>query len=201
MKLRRVVATIAMLVVVAPLVQAQTRTSARKSAGVRPPKKYAPTNIAVINTDAFLDQKVGINRMLSALQQLNAKYQPVAAELRGMRKRVDAMRLDIQKNKGIQEPQWVAQQTAEADGLDLQIKRKGEEAEANYLKDRVALFDPVNKDLTNALNGYAQAKGITLLLDINKLPVLFSAPHVNITKDFIAEYNRTHPVIVGPSKP
>lgn len=200
MKLVRVVAAIAVLVVVAPVVHTQTRSRAR-TRSPQPKRSVAVANIAVIDTTAFTDQKTGINRMMSALQQLNAKYEPVRAEIVDMRNRLEAMRFDIQRNKGIQDPRLIAQQTAEADRLDLQIKRKGEEAQAKYNTDRISTFDPVHKDVSNALNAYASAKGITLLFDINRVPVLFSAPRVDITKDFIAEYNRTHPVVGGLAKP
>ena len=193
MKVIRVVATVAMLVSVAPLVQTQSRTTSRVVSR-QPNKSARPANIAVIDTVAFTDQKLGINRMSSAMRQLQAKYEPLRVELVGMRNRLEAMRFDIQQNKGIQQPRLIAQQTAEADRLDLQIKRKAEEAEANYNRDRLATIAPLLKDVTNALSAYAEAKGITLLFDMNQVPVLFSAPHVNITRDFIAEYNRTHPV-------
>jgi Skp family chaperone for outer membrane proteins len=199
MKLR-VIAVVALIVTLAPLVHAQNRTSARTRAP-QPKRSAAIPNIAVIDTAAFMDQKFGINRMMSAVQQLNAKYRPLSVELIGMRKQLDAMRFDIKMNKGIQDPQLIAQQTAEADRLDMQLKQKSEEAQAKYNTDRMAFFDPLEKDVRNALNAYAQAKGIALLFDSNKVPVLFSAPHVNITRDFIADFNRTHPVIVGPSKP
>jgi Skp family chaperone for outer membrane proteins len=196
MKVIRVLATVAMLVAVAPLVQSQSRTTSRVVSR-QLNKSARPANISVIDTTAFMDQKTGINRMMSAMRQLQAKYEPVRVELVGMRNRLEAMRFDIQRNKGIQQPQLIAQQTAEADHLDLQIKRKAEEAQTNYNRDRVAVIDPLQKDITNALSAYAQAKGITLLFDMNQVPVLFSAPHVNITRDFIAEYNRTHPVTSG----
>ena len=200
MKVILVLATVAMLVAVAPLVQAQSRTTSRVVSR-QPSKSARPANIAVIDTVAFTDQKLGINRLLSAMRQLQARYEPVRVELVGMRNRLEAMRFDIQRNKGIQQPRLIAQQTAEADRLDLQIKQKAEEAEANYNRDRLATIAPLLKDVTNALSAYAEAKGITLLFDMTQVPVLFSAPHVNITREFIGEYNRTHPVIVGPSKP
>jgi Skp family chaperone for outer membrane proteins len=200
MKLVRVFAAIALLVAVAPLVQTQTRTTARAVAR-QTKKSTPPANIAVIDTMAFMDQKTGISRMMSAMEQLNAKYKPVALELAGMHKQLEAMRFDIKMNKGIQDPQLIARQTAEADSLDQQIKRKGEEAQAKYNTDRAAALNPLQKDITNALNAYAQAKGITLLFDTERVPVLFSAPHVNITRDFIAEYNRTHPVPAMVTKP
>ena len=192
MKVIRVLATIGMLVAVAPLAQTQSRTTSRVLS--RQPNKIRLANIAVIDTMAFMDQRLGINLMLSAMRQLQAKYEPARVELLGMRNRLEAMRFDIQLNKGIQQPQLTAQQTAEADRLDMQIKRKAEEAQTNYNRDRVAVIDPLQKDVMNALNAYAQAKGITLLFDVNQVPVLFSAPRVNITRDFISEYNRTHPV-------
>ena len=196
MKSVRALAAIVLLVAVVPLLQAQTRTKARTPAR-QTKQSIRPANIAVIDTTLFTDQKIGISRLLSALRQLNAKYEPVRRELVGMRNRLEAMRFDIQRNKGIQEPRFIAQQTAEVDRLDLEIKRKAEEAEANYNKDRVGVFDPAHKDVGNALNAYAQTKGITILIDINRVPVLFSAPQVNITRDFIADYNRRHPVTVG----
>jgi len=195
MKIVRLVAATAVLVAVAPLVQTQTRTA--RSLTRQPKNSVRPANIAVIDTIAFMDQKTGINRLMSAVEQLNAKYKPVVVELSGMRKQLEAMRFDIQMNKGIQDPQLIARQTAEADSLDQQIKHKGEEAQAKYNTDRAAALNPLQKDVTNALNAYAQARGITLLFDTERVPVLFSAPHVNITRDFIVEYNRTHPVTVG----
>jgi len=43
------------------------------------------------------------------------------------------------------------------------------------------------------LNAYSQAKGISLLIDISRVPVIYAAASMDVTKDFIADYNRTHP--------
>src|SRR5262245_4565937 len=128
MKLR-VIAVAALISTLAPLVHTQTRTGPRMRAP-QSKRSATPQNIAVIDTMAFMDQKTGINRMMSAMQQLYKKYEPVRLELVGMRNQLEAMRFDIQKNKGIQEPRLIAQQTAEADSLDQQIKHKAEEAQA-----------------------------------------------------------------------
>src|SRR6185295_2834071 len=59
------------------------------------------------------------------------------------------------------------------------------------------LLDPLQKDIADALTAYAQAKGISLLIDLNRVPVIYAANNLDITKDFIAEYNRTHPAAAG----
>ena len=54
-------------------------------------------------------------------------------------------------------------------------------------------MEPLQKDIFTALTTYSQSKGISLLIDINRVPVIYSAPTIDITRDFIADYNRTHP--------
>ena len=89
------------------------------------------------------------------------------------------------------------QQAEEADRLEVQIKRKAEDAQASYQKESLAVLDPMQKEIAEALAAYAQSKGISLLIDLNRVPVIYSAPSLDITKEFIAEYNRTHPATGG----
>ena len=153
----------------------------------------APANIAIINSAAFGDEKAGITRVMNAMKALEAKFQPLRTELRGMRDRLTTMRADIDKKRTIQDQRMTAQQVDEADRLEVQIKRKAEDAQASYEKDQVAAMEPLQKDIATALTAYSQAKGIGLLIDLNRVPVIYAAPTLDITKDFIADYNRTHP--------
>src|SRR5689334_21986785 len=107
------------------------------------------------------------------------------------------MRSDIQKKRLIQDANATAQQTEAADTLELQIKRKAEDAQSAYQRESLAVLDPLQKDIGTALTAYAQAKGISLLIDANRVPLVYVANSLDITKDFIADYNRTHPA--GPA--
>jgi outer membrane protein len=144
---------------------------------------------------------MGIARVMNAVRQLEAKFLPVRTELRGMRDRLSTLRSDLQKKAAIQDPKTTAQQADEADRLDVQIKRKAEDAQASYEKESRAILEPLHKDIANALNAYSQAKGISLLIDVNRVPVVYAASNLDITKDFIAEYNRTHPATGAPARP
>jgi Skp family chaperone for outer membrane proteins len=96
----------------------------------------------------------------------------------------------------------VQTQTRPATPQTNQIKRKAEDAQAAYQKDSLAVLGPLQKDVFDSLNAYAQAKGISLLIDVSRVPVIYAASHLDVTRDFIAEYNRTHPATASaPAKP
>jgi hypothetical protein len=59
------------------------------------------------------------------------------------------------------------------------------------------VLEPLQKDIGTALTAYAQSRGITLLIDVNRVPVVYAAASLDITRDFIADYNRTHPAGAG----
>lgn len=194
MKVFRIILAAIVLATFAILAHTQTRPAANPGApATRPANAAAPANIAIIDSSAFSDEKVGITRVMNAMKQIEAKFQPLRTELRGMRERLNTMRADIEKKRSIQDARMTAQQTEEADRLEIQIKRKAEDAQANYQKESLASLEPLQKDIGNALTAYSQAKGISLLLDINRVPVIYAASSLDITKDFIADYNRTHP--------
>jgi Skp family chaperone for outer membrane proteins len=174
------------------LAYTQTRPGATPATPANRPAA-APGNIAVIDSAAFGSEKAGITRVMNAMKVLETKFQPLRTELRGMRDRLTTMRADIEKKRSIQDQRTTAQQIEAADQLELQIKRKAEDAQASYQKESVAAMEPLQKDIFTALTTYSQSKGISLLIDINRVPVIYSAPTIDITRDFIADYNRTHP--------
>ncbi len=194
MKVFRVVVIVAAIALAAFTILAQTQT--------RP--AATPANVAIIDSSAFSDEKNGITRVIAIGQQIEAKFQPLRSELRGMRDRLTAMRADLQKKRAIQDAATTAKQADEADQLELQIKRKSEDATASYQRESLTMLDPLQKDIGSALTAYAQSRGISLLIDANRVPIVYAANNLDITKDFIAEYNRTHPagpVTTTPARP
>jgi len=201
MKVFRTTVAVIALATFAILAHTQTRPTTPPAATPQTRLAAAPGNIAVIDSSAFSDDKQGIARVMVAMRQLEAKFQPLRNELRGMRDRLNTMRVDIQKKQAIQDAQTTAKQSEEADRLEVEIKRKAEDAQASYQKESVTLLYPLQKDIADALTSYAQAKGISLLFDLNRVPVIYAANNLDITKDFIGEYNRTHPAAAVPGAP
>jgi Skp family chaperone for outer membrane proteins len=201
MKVFRTTVAVIAVATFAILAHTQTRPTAPPTSAPQTRPAAAPGNIAVIDSSAFSDDKQGIARVMVAMRQIESKFQPLRNELRGMRDRLNTMRADIQKKQAIQDAQTTAKQAEEADKLDLEIKRKAEDAQASYQKESLTLLDPLQKDIADALTAYAQAKGISLLFDLNRVPVIYAANNLDVTKDFIAEYNRTHPAAAAPARP
>jgi len=183
MKVFRIAVVVAALALAAFTIIAQTQT--------RP--AVTPANVAIIDSSMFSDPKNGIARVMAAVQQIDAKFQPLRTEIRTMRDRLTTMRSDLQKKQAIQDSATTAKQADEADQLEVQIKRKQEDAQASYQRETGAILDPLQKDIGDALTAYAQSHGVTLLIDANRVPILYAASSLDITQDFINEYNRTHP--------
>jgi Skp family chaperone for outer membrane proteins len=171
-------------------IMAHTQTRPATPAATTPAPQTRPAagapNIAVIDSSAFSDDKQGIARVMAAMRQIEAKFQPLRNELRGMRERLNTMRSDLQKKQAIQDAKITAQQAEAADQLDLQIKRKAEDAQQSYQKESLALLEPLQKDIGDSLSAYAQQRGISLLIDINRVPVVYAANSLAIPIDFIA---------------
>jgi Skp family chaperone for outer membrane proteins len=201
MKVFRVLLAAIVFAVFAILAHTQTRPAANPATPATRPAA-APANIATIDSRAFSDEKAGIARVMNAMKALEAKFQPLRTELRGMSDRLTTMRADIDKKRSIQEQRITAQQIEAAEQLELQIKRKAEDAQVSYNRERQAALEPLQKDIAQALNAYSQAKGISLVIDLNRVPVVYAAASLDITRDFIADYNRTHPATgAGAARP
>ncbi len=183
--------------------QAQTPTRPAPAGGAPQPAATGTIRIAVIDTGAFSDDKAGIGRVVNAVKQVEAQFQPQRTELQGMQERYNTLTADIQKKSAVQDPKVTAQQTDQAEQLQLQIKRKAEDAQVAYQKRMGDVLDPLQQDVYTALQGFAQARGISLIIDLNRnhSPVIFAADSVDITKEFITEYNRTHPATAAAAAP
>jgi Skp family chaperone for outer membrane proteins len=199
MKVFRIIVAAVAFAAFTILAQTQSRLWLGVSSAESVTPAAAPANIGIIDSSAFSDEKAGITRVMNAMKQIDAKFQPLRAEIRTMRDRLNTMRADLQKKRLIQDARTTAQQSDEADRLEIQIKRKAEDAQASYQKESVTVLEPLQKDIATALTAYAQSKGITLVIDANRVPIIYVATSLDITRDFITEYNRTHPA--GPAAP
>ncbi|HSB28035.1 MAG TPA: OmpH family outer membrane protein [Pyrinomonadaceae bacterium] len=204
----KVFSMILMTVIVTALAvstEGQTRLSTNNSSNPLnlPPTVAAASLIAIVDSGEFTEQKTGINRVVSALAQLNAKYDGVNKEIKDMQTRLNTLRSDIQNKRQVQDPKITQQQSDQAEQLDLQIKRKAEDAQASFQKEMNTAMGPLQTDIGNALDAYAKAHGILLIIDANRVPLIYADASIDITKDFIAEYNKTHPATTpaAPTRP
>ncbi|HEX3144664.1 MAG TPA: OmpH family outer membrane protein [Pyrinomonadaceae bacterium] len=158
--------------------------------------------VALVDTDAFLDPKVGIQRLLAAASKLESEFQPRRTELNNMQGQVDKMTADLQKAAPVQDPKVSAQQQDAIDTKKREITRKTEDAQSAYQQRMQALLGPIYDDIGKALDAFAKAHGITLILDVTKVQGIVSADgSLDITKAFITEFNSKNPATAASLTP
>ncbi|HEV2904840.1 MAG TPA: OmpH family outer membrane protein, partial [Pyrinomonadaceae bacterium] len=128
--------------------------------------------------------------------KLNAEFQPIQNELNQTAQRLNALQEEIKKMQGGATPATPQQIQAKLNQFDEQKKaydRKGEDARLNYQKRRGELLLPLQEDVGKALDAFGKANGITMIIDGTQVPLVYAAATIDITKAFIADYNRKNP--------
>ena len=157
------------------------------------------SKMAVIYTDLFLDQKTGITKFNVLVTKLNDEFKKTKDELTAMQTRATSLESEINKLREAPEGAPVDQRSLQAkidqlDQLKKDIQRKGEDAQASYNRRRQELFGPLQDDIGKALEAFAKARGINVIIDAAQVPLLYAADSIDITRAFITEFNSKNPV-------
>ena len=202
---RLVAAGVALAVVSVVSAGAQTaRPAGQPAAPAQQPTSAAPSlagKIAVIDSSMFSADTGGIARVVNAMKTITAQFQPQQTELQNLQTRYQGILDQINKTQSVASPQAIQQLQDQANDLKTQIERKAQDAQNAVDKRQRELLGPLQDDVYNALQAYASARGIAIVIDQNRVPVLYAADSVDITRDFIAEYNRTHPATTAAAAP
>ncbi len=195
MKIFRAIAAVAFLAVIsAGSVLAQPRTTTPGSAPSTQTATPPETKIALVNTDEFADEKTGITRLVNAMKRVDGEFQPRRTELQTLQQQIDKATADLTKAQPLQDARVSQQQADKIEAMKTEFKRKGEDAQAAYQKKLQEVLGPVYDDIGKALDAYAKAHGITLILDVTKIQGIVSASEsLDITKPFIIEFNSKNP--------
>ena len=170
------------------------------------PQAAAPTTVAlpmskmaVIYTDLFLDPKTGIAKFSSVLTKLNGEFQAVRNDLTQMQTRGQQLEDEINKLQTAPAGTPIDQRSLQTkvdqlEQLKKDIQRKGEDAQASYNRRRQELFTPLQDEIAKALEAFAKARGINVIVDAASVPLLYAADSIDITRAFIADFNAKNPV-------
>jgi len=197
-------ATFALVFLAASQVFAQgPATQTRPQAPAAQTSTTAPASkLAVIYSEAFQDPKTGIARFVALANKLNGEFDARQKKINDMAQKIKQLQDEISRLQGT--PSVPANIQAKLDQLDQMKKdyqREGEDAQAQYQKRRVELFTPLQEDVGKALDAYAKAHGISLIIDGSQVPILYAAESVDITKAFIIEYNSKNPATASVTTP
>ncbi len=157
------------------------------------------SKMAIIYTDLFLDPQNGIAKFNNLLSKLNGEFQKVKDEINAMQTRGQALETEVNKLRDAPAGTPIdntALQTKidQLEQLKKDIQRKAEDAQASYNKRRQELFAPLQVEVGKALEEFAKARGINVILDGAQVPLLYAADSTDITRAFINDFNSKNPV-------
>ncbi len=160
--------------------------------------------MAVIYTDAFLDSKSGIAKFNSVVTKLNSEFQKTKDDITAMQTRAQTLETEINKLREAPEGTPIDQRSLQTkidqlEQLKKDIQRKAEDAQAAYNKRRQELFGPLQDEIGRALEAFAKARGINVILDAAQVPLLYIADSIDVTRAFITEFNSKNPATASAS--
>ena len=160
------------------------------------------TKIALLNSDEFGDPKTGIVRLVAAMNRVEKEFEAKKVELQTLQAQIEKATTDLAKVGPMQSAPINQQQQDKIDQMKKEFQRKGEDAQTAYEKRKGEVLGPVIDEVGKALDVYAKAHGITLILDVTKVQGIVSASDsLDITKAFIIEFNSKNPVTAAVTSP
>ena len=202
MKIVRNLAAVALLAIVALSASAQQKSPPLPAAPASQATVAVPdSKMAMIYSDAFLDPKTCIAKFNSLLCTLKREFQPRESELQGLQTRINTLTKEINDTQTVADPNAIRQKRDQLEQLNTEFKRKAEDAEAAYNKRRQDIFLPLQQEIGKALEAFAKARGITVIVDGSQVPVVYAAESLDITRVFINEFNSKNPATAALTTP
>ena len=215
MRLFRATAAVAFFVAL-NVVSISAQQPGRSGAGTQPARPTTPpattapstsvsvpdSKVALIDSSAFADEKQGILKFVAAVRKVQAEFQVRENELKNMQQQVEKMTKDLQTASPVQDAKVTQQQQDKIDSLKREAQRKYEDYQTDINKRFEVVLTPMYDDITKALDAFAKARGITLILDVTKVQGIVAASDAtDITRAFIAEYNSKNPATAALTPP
>lgn len=204
MKIDRLILAIAFVLALAvspALAQPKPATTAPAQNPAQAPVNVPESKIALIYSDAFLDAKTGIARFNTLVTTLNREFQPRQTELQGLQQRIQTLTDDITKTAAVADPKTTQTKQDQLDQMKKDFQRKGEDAQAAYDRRRKEMFTPLQEDIGKALEIYAKAHNINVIIDGSQVPLVYAADALDITRAFINDFNSKNPATAAVTTP
>ena len=156
--------------------------------------------IAVINTQAFPG---GISELKVKYEQVNNQFKDRFQRLQTMSEQMKQMENDLRTKQNV----LAADKYQELQANYEDTKRKGTREQEDLNNDVDRAIDvstkPIRDKLYQFLQAYSAQRGVVLIINLAGAAqtgtLAFWNPGVDITEDFINEYNKANPVAGAPA--
>jgi Skp family chaperone for outer membrane proteins len=149
--------------------------------------------VAIVDVLIFREE---VLELKSRYEKLQNEFAPKARDLESMQTSIANKQKVLQDNKTLTPPQ-AQKLNDEIEQLKKEYNRSLQDSQDTAQKREQAETGAIYEKLSKFLDGYCAKHGITTVFDARRLQetqvVVYAAPLANITRDFIAEYNKANP--------
>lgn len=167
-----------------------------------PPTAVQKGKVAVINTAVLQDQ---IGEYKLKVDALNKQFEPRVKEIQSLAERIGALETTVRTQQQTLTAARLAEMTEQLEGMKRDHTRKREDLEIDGQRTLNQAVGPTKEKLGKFLQDYAARRGIVVVIDLANAfeanALLWYDRRLDVTQDFIAEYNRVNPVPAAPAKP
>jgi len=124
---------------------------------------------------------------------LNKEFEVKKKEIDALQQKTQQLNDEIEKTRNVADPKQTQQKMDQLEQLKKDFQRKSADAQAAYDKRQREIFQPLQDDIGKAIEVYAKAHGINVVIDVSRVPVVYAAESLDITRAFIDEFNSKNP--------
>lgn len=157
--------------------------------------------VAVIDSRAFAE---GIGEMKKQIDKLEAEFQPRRQKIEGLQSQMVKLEEEIKAAGGNIKPEVFSQKQDQFNSLKKEFEREKEDYQQDVEKRSQLVLGPIQEKLSKFLESYASQRQIVVIFDLPAAAqggLVFLNPAINVTEDFIKEYNKLNPVAGAPPEP
>lgn len=196
-KFRLAAFSAALLAAVTATASAQQATQAGVGAALPDGK------VAVVNTQVFPGS---IGELKQKYEQVNNQFKDRFQKLQALAEQMKGMENDLRTKQQVLTPDKYQELQANY----TELKKRGEREQEDFNADADKALDiatkPIRDKMTQFLNTYAAQRNIVLVINLAGAAqagiLAFWSPGLDITDDFVAEYNKANPVAgAAPAAP
>ena len=175
---------------------AQTAAPAKPAA--KPVLKVVPAmKVAWLNSAGFVDEQTGIKALVRTGKELELEFSNQQSDLSLLNEKLRTIVAELGKLQAGGAANADAIQKKQTEGLKLQqdLQARQQEFQAALSQAQQEKQGPIVAELDKAMNTYAKEHELGLILDLAKIGngVVVAQPELDVTADFIAYYNASHP--------
>ena len=178
-------------------VAAPSASTGAPTGGTGAEGKLVYINIGKFGTD--------INELKVKIDALNNEFESKKKEVQAEEEALNNLKTKINNQGGTVSVQVRAQWVDEATDKDKALTRKKEDYNQIGQRRLAEITQPVYDKVGKFLEGYCQQRGIVMVLEGGAAQqagiLLFAAQAMDITDDFIKEYNKSNPSSGGAAAP